>query len=163
MLWITKPLVDRLVGRFALNLTQVRQSLFSLSSMVVPVTDTDRLLRLYRHIAVAGVATTTTGLLAIGTPTTGKRWRIIGAVVHDIGGNWTHDGLYIGSTATAPTAVEIVAYTATGSANQFVLPSQLGAGDIWLEPGMNIYINVAAFTTTGTASIDLFVEEEDAY
>jgi len=163
MLWITKQLVDRLVGKFALNLTQLRHSLFTLSPVVVPVTDVDRLLRLFRHIAVTGVATTGTGLLAIATVDTGKRWRIIGAVIHDVGGNWTHDGLYIGKTATAPTCILLSSYTATGAANQNVTPATIGGSEIWMEPGWYLYINVAAFVTTGTASIDLYIEEEDAY
>jgi len=155
-LYITKTVVDRLVGRFALNLSRLREGLFFLSPVVVPTTDTDALLRTLNLVEVGTINITGTGHKVVATVPLGKRWRVHGMRSQLATGTFTLDEMYVynGSVwcnvKTIAPAASVISYLPTDN-------------PLIMDQSWEIRVDVNAKSVDGTLTTKLYYEEEDAY
>lgn len=145
----------RLYTRFLLEPLPAEGSSAGVSSVILPVTDADRLLRT-PEIEIFQVSVTGTGLTAFATVPAGRRWMINELRVARASGTMTHQGI----TFTAPDGSEMTVYSYASQAE----------AELWecfkqqtLDPGWIISVSFDAHSVTGNVDLQVFREAEDAF
>lgn len=146
---------QRLYARFLLEPSPSLGPTAGVSSLVIPTTDADRLLRrqeIERHITTI----TGTGPFIMFTVPNGERWTISYFNLERLGGTWDHDRIDI--LEPAGTAIIIDSYTAITGLRLVTFSPHLE-----LDEGWQCRIDVATHSVNGDARLAVLRHVEDAF
>lgn len=157
-IYIGKDLTGRLVTRFNLKAIPAFSTSWELKNTVQPVSNADRLFSQFKFVLAPDITVTATGwqLLVLSPP--GKLRRLIALHSTPISGDFLSSQFGLGESSTE--YVQIKQFT--GASDGYLFPSDIPGG-LWLRPGLNIYVSVASFTSTGVLRTRLICEEEDEF